>query len=301
MGLTGRYYVTPHAVTRFQERVAPGMLYERALALIIWGLNTDDDMQVQRIIHSIPHGCYEAHVQVEDGRETYAFRAVIDPRWRDPATGWANAIVRTLMEWRAPQDEIALVTATPSPPTPSAVAREERRTTVAAPNVGSIAGRMTITNAARNQRWGVTAEVAYIIESVAWWYGGGRSLGWMAAEVCRRTGVACDPRWLGEALRARWAYHSPYQGYLTARQAALVLGCSAQWASLQCRQGVWHGEQRGRWWLLRDRDVATLAKQARADEALRLARKERQEIDRERHGSHPMRHLRASARLHATG
>lgn len=270
MTMTGRYYVTPHAVQRFQERVAPGMAYARALALIVRGLNDDVGDRVERAIHSIPHGCYEAHVRV-DG---YAFRAVIDPRWRDPATGRANAIVRTLMEWRAPHNEIALLTATPPPPTREQVAREEQWVVVA-PHVGSIAGHMTIANAARNQRWGVSAEVAWLIESVVWWWGGAQSLGWMAAEVQRRTGVTCDLRWVGEALRARWCYHSPYQGYVTARQAGLALGCTAQWVSQQCRTGVWPAEKRGRWWLFRDRDVATLAKRAREAEAVRLARKDR--------------------------
>ena len=37
--LTGRYFVTPHAVRQFIQRIAPRMDYDRALAVIIDGLN----------------------------------------------------------------------------------------------------------------------------------------------------------------------------------------------------------------------------------------------------------------------
>lgn len=68
--IAGRYFVTPHAVHRFRERIAPGLTYDQALGAIIRGL--EEATSEPRPAHS-GTGYY---VRV---RRPYAFRALIVP------------------------------------------------------------------------------------------------------------------------------------------------------------------------------------------------------------------------------
>lgn len=38
--LTGKYFITPHAVRSFVDRIAPRMSYDRALSVIVRGLES---------------------------------------------------------------------------------------------------------------------------------------------------------------------------------------------------------------------------------------------------------------------
>jgi hypothetical protein len=68
--IAGRYFVTPHAVERFRERIAPHLSYGQALGAIIRGL--EETTSEPRPAHS-GKGYY---VRV---RRPYAFRALIVP------------------------------------------------------------------------------------------------------------------------------------------------------------------------------------------------------------------------------
>jgi hypothetical protein len=76
-----------------------------------------------------------------------------------------------------------------------------------------------------------------ILASVVRQYAGSRSLRYMADEVARRSGVPCSE---GTIEHAIWNYRAAptrYGQWLTAHQAATLLGCSPQWVAGLCRQG----------------------------------------------------------------
>jgi isoaspartyl peptidase/L-asparaginase-like protein (Ntn-hydrolase superfamily) len=79
---TGDFFITPHAVRQFQNRIAPGLTYEQALGAIIRGMRDAEDF----------------HVTV-NGRARYTridgpwqFRAVV----REGAVGDKQAVITIL-------------------------------------------------------------------------------------------------------------------------------------------------------------------------------------------------------------
>ncbi|HEX6940905.1 MAG TPA: hypothetical protein VF158_15920 [Longimicrobiales bacterium] len=68
--IAGRFFVTPHAVERFRQRIAPHLTYEQALGAIIRGLDATDSER-----RPAQSGT-RYYIRV---RRPYAFRALIVP------------------------------------------------------------------------------------------------------------------------------------------------------------------------------------------------------------------------------
>lgn len=71
MGASGKYFVTPHAVHRYQERIED-VPYRVALGRIIGGLNGEGAME--------PKGLPEGTVGIRVRRPEPGFRVVVDDR-----------------------------------------------------------------------------------------------------------------------------------------------------------------------------------------------------------------------------
>lgn len=80
--IAGRFFVTPHAVERFRERIAPHLTYEEALGAIIHGLKETT---------SAPKPRGDTGAITIRVRRPYNFRAVIMP-----GDGPAPAVVTIL-------------------------------------------------------------------------------------------------------------------------------------------------------------------------------------------------------------
>ena len=74
MSVAGRFFVTPHAVERFRERIDPRLDYDAALAAVIYGLEWDA-MPPKRLHHDL--GVMIRTRGRRHGR--YDFRAVVVP------------------------------------------------------------------------------------------------------------------------------------------------------------------------------------------------------------------------------
>jgi hypothetical protein len=81
--IAGRYFVTPHAVAQFRERIAPGLDYEHALGAIIRELR--DHGGTPKPATSRPDAVV---IRTRGGR--YLFRAVVVA----DADGRCDAVVR---------------------------------------------------------------------------------------------------------------------------------------------------------------------------------------------------------------
>lgn len=68
--IAGRYFVTPHAVKRFRQRIIRGMTYEQALGAIINGLERT---------RSEPRRLHDGTGWMIRCRRPYNFRAVVKP------------------------------------------------------------------------------------------------------------------------------------------------------------------------------------------------------------------------------
>jgi hypothetical protein len=86
MGIAGAYFLTPHAVEQFRNRMAWRMSYEDALAAIIKGIAEHGEEPTPALNDS---GAYIIRVK----KGPFRFRAVVDPRRRE---GDKSAVVSIL-------------------------------------------------------------------------------------------------------------------------------------------------------------------------------------------------------------